>query len=57
MNERQFDKAMDRIENDDDLTPKEKQDAIRELERDYGEAVQEEMYQNEREDLNRKYGR
>lgn len=57
MNHKAFDRDWDAIENDDSLTQDEKCQAQRDLERDFGEAEQQLMYEEERQDLDRRYGR
>jgi hypothetical protein len=56
LDDKRFDREWKAIE-DSDMLPEEKREAYRELERDYGEAVQQLMYEEEREALDRKYGR
>ena len=51
-----FDKEMELIENDSGMTQAEKDEAIREIERDYGEAVAEEQRQDEHDAIDRKHG-
>lgn len=57
MNHKAFDRDWGAIQNDDSLTQDEKNSAFRDLERDYGEAEQQLIYEEELTDLDRRYGR
>ncbi len=53
---KQYDREVDRIEADNDLSPEERQEALADLDEDM-RGAEEEQYQDEREELDRRYGR
>lgn len=53
---KQYDREVDRIESSDDLSQEEKQELLADLDEDM-RGAEEEQYQDEREELDRRYGR
>lgn len=51
-----FDREVEIIENDSNMTQSEKDKAIHEIEKDYGDAINEEQRRTEHEAIDRKYG-